>query len=96
MATNYYVYIIKCEQWKAGVFQRYTYYTGMTSNPKRRLQDHRSGKLSKWMVKYGVSPKEFSYVECTGYDYWMAIKREKQIKSFSLDKKLKLIEEYNA
>ena len=92
---KYYVYIIKCEKWKRGIFQKEIYYTGMSSNPKRRLSEHRAGYRSNWMVRNNISPKEIVYLECTGNNYWDAIKREKEIKKISLSKKLKMIEEYN-
>ena len=94
--TKYYAYIIKCEKWKKGIFQKYLYYTGMTSDPKRRLAEHRAGQRSNWMVRNNISPKHFVYIECVGTDYWITINREKQIKKMNLKTKLKLIEDYNA
>ena len=93
--TKYYVYIIKCERWKNGIFQKDTYYTGMTSNPKRRLNEHRSGLKSNWMVINNISPKYFVYIECVGENYHKTLEREKQIKKLSLKNKLKLIDEYS-
>lgn len=94
--TKYYVSVIKCERWKKGMYQKDTYYTGMTSNPKRRLEEHRNGLHSNWMLKNNISPKHFVYIECVGTDYWITLNREKQIKKMNLKTKLKLIEEYNA
>ena len=90
----YYIYIIKCERWKKGMFQKYTYYTGMTGNPKRRLAEHRAGIKSNWMVMNNISPKHFVYLEQVK-DYYSALAREQQIKKMNLKTKLKLIEEYN-
>lgn len=93
--TRYYVYIIKCEKWKNGVFQNYTYYTGMSSNPKRRLTEHRLGQRSNWMQRNNISPKELVYIEYVSDNYYLTLDREKQIKKLNLDRKLKLIQEYN-
>ena len=94
--TKYYVYIIKCEKWKNGIFQKELYYTGMTSDPKRRLQEHRSGMRSNWMVRNNISPKYFVYIEMIGYNYYDAISKEQKLKKLTLKNKLKLIEKYNA
>ena len=92
--AKYYVYIIKCEKWTKGMFDKILYYTGMTSNPKRRLREHRNGQRSNWMVRNNVSPKGFVYIELIGSDYYKALERETQIKKMNLKTKLKLIEEY--
>ena len=92
--TEYYIYIIKCEKWKRGIFQDDFYYTGMTSNVKRRLAEHKSGTRSAWMVKNGMSAKELGYVELVGSNYYDALKREKQIKRKPRLKKIELCKEY--
>ena len=95
--TDYYVYIVKCEKWKMNQktkecsFIKYLYYTGMTSDPKRRLEEHKNGVRSNWMVNNNIRPLHLEYIENTGQDYWEAIKREKEIKRLSPAKKLKLI-----
>lgn len=93
--TKYYVYIIKCEKWKKGIFQKYLYYTGMTSDPKRRLKEHQAGIKSNWMVRNSISPKYIVYLELVGTNYYTTLVREKQIKQMSLMRKLNMIEDYN-
>lgn len=77
----YYVYILKC---KDG-----TYYTGVTNDIERRLQEHR----------LGLDPDSYTYkrrpVELVFYEYFMepeqAIMYEKKIKRWSKSKKEALI-----
>ena len=96
---EYYVYIIKCEKWKYSyvfkefAFDKVLYYTGITTDLKKRIAEHRTGVRSNWMAKNNISPKHFVYVECLS-NYYNAINREKQIKKMSLKSKLKLIKEY--
>jgi putative endonuclease len=69
-----------------------TLYIGVTNNLPTRLEQHRSGRGSEFVKKYGVhrlvhvetfaSPKE-------------AIAREKQLKNWHRDWKTRLIEEDN-
>ena len=68
--AKYYVYMIKCEKWKKGIFQRELYYTGMTTNVKKRLGEHRAGIKSNWMVGNNIIPRELVYVELVGGNYW--------------------------
>jgi putative endonuclease len=77
----YYVYILKCAD--------NTFYTGLTSNIDKRLQEHKDGK-HKNSYTYSRRPltleffAEFSTVQ-------QAITVEKQIKKWSQKKKLALI-----
>jgi putative endonuclease len=69
-----------------------TLYVGVTNNVRLRLEQHRGGKGSDFVKKYGVyrlvhveefaSPRE-------------AIQREKQLKNWQRDWKIRLIEENN-
>ena len=88
--VKYYVYIIKCEKWIKGIPQGIFYYTGMSSNPKRRLKEHQNGIRSKWMKKYGMKALYFIHMELIENGYYSAVKREKQIKDMSVINKLKL------
>ena len=82
---NYYVYILASGR-------HGTLYIGITNYVRIRLEQHRSGKGSDFVRKYGVhrlvrveefaSPRE-------------AIAREKQLKNWQRDWKIRLIEEDN-
>jgi tRNA/rRNA methyltransferase len=73
---KWYVYIIECKD--------SLYYTGMTFNIDRRLEQHQSGKGSKFTSKHGY--KELKYVE-DFIDIQQAREREHQLKDFSRKKK---------
>ncbi|MCB0402757.1 MAG: GIY-YIG nuclease family protein [Flavobacteriales bacterium] len=79
----YYVYILKCSDG--------SFYTGITNNIHRRLQEHQEG-ISKSAYTFSRRPvelvflTEFSNVE-------VAIETEKQIKKWSRRKKQALIDE---
>ncbi len=73
---HWYVYIIECQD---GL-----YYTGMTWNIDQRLEQHESGKGSKFTGKHGF--KELKYVE-EFVDIEEARRREYQLKDFSRKKK---------
>jgi putative endonuclease len=76
-----YVYILKCAD--------DTYYTGITSNLPKRINEHTIG-LHKDSYTYGRRPfKMVFYAEFT--DINLAIKTEKQIKNWSRAKKEALI-----
>ncbi|WP_138434637.1 GIY-YIG nuclease family protein [Winogradskyella algicola] len=76
-----YVYILKCAD--------DTYYTGITSNLPKRINEHTIG-LHKDSYTYSRRPfKMVFYAEFT--DINLAIKTEKQIKNWSRAKKEALI-----
>jgi putative endonuclease len=78
-----YVYILKCADG--------SYYTGMSSDPDKRLDEHNAG-LHKKSYTYSRRPLELVYAE----QYWNfndAIAREKQIKGWTRVKKEALIKE---
>ncbi len=81
---RYYVYIMASETG--------TLYTGITSNIKRRIFEHRTGEIPGFTNRYNV--KKLVYVE-TFKTPDAAIKREKQIKSWRREKKIKLIDTKN-
>lgn len=76
-----YVYILKCSD--------DSYYTGITSNLQKRINEHKIG-LHKDSYTYSRRPlKMVFYAEFT--DINLAIKTEKQIKNWSRVKKEALI-----
>ncbi|GAB4156711.1 MAG: GIY-YIG nuclease family protein [Winogradskyella sp.] len=76
-----YVYILKCSD--------DSYYTGVTSNLQKRINEHKTG-LHKDSYTYSRRPlKVMFYAEFT--DINLAIKTEKQIKNWSRPKKEALI-----
>lgn len=85
ISASYYVYILASR--KHG-----TLYVGVTNDLRARLELHRSGKGSEFVRKYGVTRlvyiEEYSSPE-------EAIRREKQLKNWHRDWKIRLIEENN-
>ena len=69
-----------------------TLYIGVTNNLRRRMEEHRLGKGSEFVRQYGVA--RLVYVE-THDDPEAAITREKQLKKWNRDWKIRLIEEEN-
>jgi putative endonuclease len=69
-----------------------TLYTGMTNNLERRVLEHKSGLIDSFTKKYRVNRLVFFETTSKVHD---AIKREKQIKSWTRAKKIDLIEESN-
>lgn len=65
-----------------------TYYTGLTWRVDLRYDQHKSGLGGKYTAKHGVKALVY-YEEHT--DYQGARQREDQIKSWSQEKKRKLI-----
>lgn len=67
-------------------------YTGVTSDLARRISEHKSGEIDGFSKKYNthklVYAEEFKYIE-------EAIHREKCIKRWKKDWKIRLIEESN-
>jgi len=81
----YYVYILASK--KNG-----TLYTGVTNNLIRRLHEHKNNIADGFTKKYNI--KNLVYFEQTT-DIESAITREKCIKKWNRDWKIKLIEESN-
>ena len=81
---TYYVYIMAS---KSG-----TLYTGVTSNIERRVYQHKNHLLPGFTDKYNVD--RLLYVETSG-DALSAIRREKQIKAWRREKKVRLIDSEN-
>lgn len=82
MGPNHYVYILQCKD--------DTLYTGYTVNIERRIKLHESGKGAKYTR--GRGPFKLLYEESFTTKS-AAMKREYEIKSWSREKKLSLINE---
>ena len=64
-------------------------YTGVTNDLERRCYEHKQKKIKGFTQKYNVD--KLIYFE----QFDSAIQREKQIKGFSREKKLALINQFN-
>jgi len=85
MQKHYYVYIMTNEN-------DTVLYTGVTSNLKVRTYQHKNKLVKGFTQKYNVSKLVYAEV----YDYvWDVLRREKQIKAGSRQKKLDLINRDN-
>ena len=84
-AGTYYVYILASTR-------HGTLYIGVTNNLPTRLEQHRTGRGSEFVEKHGVH--RLVHVE-TFASPREAIAREKQLKNWHRDWKIRLIEENN-
>ncbi len=82
--SNYFVYILAS---RSGVL-----YTGVTNDLNRRVGEHKDGQIPGFTKKYKVN--RLVYYEMTT-DIRAAIAREKQIKGWRREKRVRLIEEHN-
>lgn len=85
MDKRYYVYILASKR-------NGTLYTGMTSDIRQRMQQHKGKDIEGFTSKYGVDKLVWYEVYDNPRD---AIMREKQIKKWRRAWKLKVIEELN-
>lgn len=81
---GYYVYILANASG--------TLYTGMTNNLKRRLEEHREGRVKGFTRRYNIAKLLFAERFGTAME---AIVAEKRIKGWTRAKKLELIREDN-
>jgi len=81
----YYIYITASKR-------NGTLYIGITSNLKKRIYEHKESLIDGFTKKYKVS--KLVYFETTN-DINSAIQREKQMKKWKREWKLKLIEREN-
>ena len=65
------------------------YYTGISPNPKKRLEDHNNDRGAK--LAHDQGPFTMVYISPPFSDQKLARKREKQIKGWTQAKKEKLI-----
>ena len=85
MKKKYYVYILASRQ-------NGTIYTGLTSNLKKRIYEHKIGVTEGFTKKYNV--RKLVYFE-EYYEVDIAILREKRIKKWRRAWKVRLIESVN-
>src|SRR4051812_32875445 len=85
---SYYIYILTNKA-------KSVFYTGVTNNLKKRLQEHKENILSenksfasKYKVEFLLYYEKFTWIH-------EAISREKEIKGWTRDKKLLLIKRMN-
>ena len=76
-----YVYILMCSD--------NSYYTGVTNNAERRLEEHNNG-IDKTSYTFSRRPVKMIYCEMFS-DYQLAINWEKRIKNWNRKKKEALI-----
>ena len=81
---NFYVYIMASPSG--------TLYTGVTNSLKRRVAEHKEGKIKGFSQKYDC--KKLIYYEHYKYIY-NAIEREKELKKWRREKKQDLIKSIN-
>ena len=84
VSKTYHVYIM--------ANQSRTLYIGLTNNIRRRVQEHKDGLVEGFTHRYNIDT--LVYIESFG-DINSAITREKQIKRWSREKKLHLINQEN-
>lgn len=82
--SQYFVYIVRC---KSGF-----YYTGYTNNLERRLNEHNSGRGSKYLR--GKRPVQLVYAKEYKY-YKNALNAERHIKTLPKKRKEALIKKPN-
>jgi putative endonuclease len=82
---GYYVYVLASGH-------HGTLYIGVTNDVRTRLEQHRSGRGSKFVQKYKVFRRVHVETFATPQE---AIAREKQLKFWKRDSKIKLIEKDN-
>ena len=83
--AQYHVYILASRRYG-------TLYIGVTNSLQQRLEQHRQGVGSKFVKQYGVT--RLVHIESFD-DPETAIQREKQLKKWNRDWKIRLIEENN-
>jgi len=76
----WFVYILLCSD--------NSFYTGISSNPKQRLQDHNNGKGGAYTRSH--KPLKMVYLEKVGSKS-DALKRELHIKDWSREKKIRIL-----
>lgn len=81
LKMSWFVYIAKATTGR--------YYTGITTDPDKKIIKHNSGKGSRFAIEQG--PFKLVYISKAFPTKSQARKREIQIKGWSREKKLKLI-----
>ena len=75
----YFCYIVECADG--------SFYTGWSTDPERRVKVHNQGKGARYTRQRG--PVKLIYVE-EQPDHSSALKRERQIKNYTHEQKLRL------
>ena len=78
---TYFCYMVRCSN--------EAFYTGWTTDPLRRVQEHNAGRGARYTKMHG--PVELVYVEEVE-DHSAALKREAQIKRYTHQRKAGLAE----
>ena len=78
---TYFCYMVRCSN--------EAFYTGWTTDPLRRVQEHNAGRGARYTRMHG--PVELVYVEEVE-DHSAALKREAQIKRYTHQRKAGLAE----
>jgi putative endonuclease len=78
---SYFCYIVECADG--------TYYTGWSTDPERRVKVHNRGKGARYTRQRG--PVRLIFIE-EQPDLSTALKRERQIKRYSHEQKMRLVE----
>lgn len=85
ITMTYYVYIMaSCRNG--------TLYIGVTDDLERRVAEHKSGKIDGFTKRYDIHM--LVYYEETG-DIYEALQREKRLKKWNRQWKIRIIEEFN-
>ena len=79
----YYCYMVQCAN--------DAFYTGWTTDPLRRVQEHNAGRGARYTKMHG--PVELVYVEEVE-DHSAALKREAQIKRYTHQRKAGMAEDF--
>lgn len=77
----WYVYILLCSDG--------SFYTGVSNNPRQRFLDHKNGKGGRYARSH--KPIKIIYLEKLPTKL-LALKRERQIKGWDREKKIKILE----
>ena len=77
----WYLYVLRCGDG--------TFYTGITTDVERRLEEHRQGRGAKYTR--GRGPLELEYQEECG-THSEALKREYAVKQLTREEKIRLIQ----
>ena len=80
LARMWYVYMVRCGD--------HSLYTGVSTDPQRRLQQHHAGRGSRYVVRKGAA--SLVYLEAC-HNLSNALRRELEIKSWTRKEKLALV-----
>ena len=91
----WYLYIIECIRTSKKRHGEMLFYTGITTDIKRRWREHRGRYNSNYMKRNKIRPRRIVYLEClTVKERSDAEKIEKRVKRYSKAKKQELISQW--